>query len=134
MLSRKSLLIGKVLLGVVLLGTVLVACGDDGPTEPTNTPNFRVENRVQGPILFLHTRPCGTSNWSLDLLPDHPVDGTIQPGESKDMYVEPGCHDFRAEHLETIEPGPVVPKFLLGQNVVAERVTTWTIEDMVTPF
>lgn len=113
---------------VAAVALPLAACGDDtlDPGEQFENPStVRVQNELMGPILFFHARACGTTNWGPDLLPLGPVEGTIQPGDSKDFTVEAGCYDFRAQHLETTDPGPLITKIMADK--VASPVTILTL-------
>jgi len=123
------------LAGLLLTATLLVplaGCGDS-PVDPTqnfvNPSTVRVRNNLMGPVLFFFTRSCGTTAWSEDLLPNDPVNGTIQPGTSKDFTVEAGCYDLWAQHLETAEPGPLIDKMI--SNQIASPVTplVWVLDE-----
>lgn len=121
--------------GAVALLLVVGACGDSAPTGPTfqNPSTIRVDNQLQGPVLFFRVRACGTVDWSEDLLSNHPVDGTIQPGATKDFTVEAGCYDLQAQHLATPDPGPLLTQET--EDIVASPVTpaTWTLRGQPTP-
>jgi hypothetical protein len=93
-----------------------------------NPSTVRVINNLGGPVLFFFVRGCGTTDWGDDLLPLDPVEGTIQPGASKDFTVEAGCYDFKADHLETIDPGPLVTKETYDQAASPVAIVTWTLE------
>lgn len=116
-------------LGALALLVAVGACSDSTPTGPEfeNPSTIRVDNQLQGPVLFFRVRACGTVDWSEDLLPTDPVDGTIQPGAQKDFTVEAGCYDLQVQHLETTDPGPLVTKET--EDVVAQPLTpaTWTL-------
>ena len=122
------------IVALVAIGLSLAACGDSDPVVPEpvfDSPStVRVVNRLLGPVIYVFARPCGTSDWGSDLLgTDHPVEGTIQPGESKDFTVEAGCYDLRADHLETIPPAPLITKMLFNQAASPVTPVIWTLED-----
>ena len=122
------------IVAIVAIGLSLAACGDSDPVDPEpmfDSPStVRVVNRLLGPVILFYARPCGTSDWGSDLFgTDHPVDGTIQPGGSKDFTVEAGCYDLRAEHLETTEPGPLFTKMIFNQSATPVTPVVWTLED-----
>ncbi len=112
----------------------LSGCGDSDPMvpEPTfdNPSTVRVINRLAGPVLFVHAKPCGTQDWGEDLFrTNHPIEGTIQPGNSRDFTVEAGCYDLRARHLETTEAGPQIEKFAFNQAASPVTPIIWTLEE-----
>lgn len=120
------------IVAVMAIGLSLAACGDSDPLEPTfDSPSVvRVVNQLFGPVIRFFARPCGTSDWGADRFgTDHPVEGTIQPGGSKDFIVEAGCYDLRAEYLETTEPGPLLEKLLFNQAATPVTPVIWTLED-----
>ncbi|MDX1395008.1 MAG: hypothetical protein R3195_11475 [Gemmatimonadota bacterium] len=131
MLRRKILRIAAGALAAVAIVS-LAACSDDEPTGPDfeNPSTIIVENQLFGPVLFFRVRACGTSDWGDDLLPLDPVEGTIQPGDSKNFTVEAGCYDLQAQHLETTDPGPLLTKEDFDR--VASPVTpiTWVLEEL----
>lgn len=108
------------LLAVGMMSPLVVACGDDGTTGPVfqNPATITVQNELQGPVLFFYAKPCGTMDWGEDLLPPGPVEGTIQPGESKDITVEAGCYDLRADALPSPEPSPNLIMYEYENNQV----------------
>ncbi len=119
---------------VAAVALSLAACGDSDPTVPEpmfeNPSTIRVVNRLTGPVIFVYARPCGTSDWGADLFgTNDPIDGTIQPGGSRDFTVEAGCYDLRARHLESTEPGPLLEKVTFNQAVSPITPVTWTLED-----
>lgn len=107
-------------------------CGDDAlPPEPMfdNPAIVRVVNRLQGPVIYVHAKPCGTETWGEDLFrTDDPIAGTIQPGGSKDFTVEAGCYDLWARHMESTEPGPLIDKFTFNQAAFPATPVIWTLE------
>lgn len=107
------------------------ACSDDGPTQPVfqNPATITVNNQLMGPVLFFRVRACGTTDWGQDLLPSDPVEGTIQPGTSKDFTVEAGCYDMQAQHLESTDPGPLITKEILNNVVTASQGFTWDLRE-----
>ena len=110
----------------------IAACSDDnGPMGPPiqNPATIRVVNNLGGPVLFFRVRACGTTDWGDDLLPTDPIEGTIQPGASKDFTVEAGCYDLQAQHLETTDPGPLLTKEIFDQNASTVAILSWTLED-----
>ena len=122
------------IVAVMAIGLSLAACGEDDPVVPEpmfDSPStVRVVNRLFGPVIRFFARPCGTSDWGPDLFgTDHPVEGTIQPGDSRDFTVEAGCYDLRAEYLETTEPGPLMAKMLFNQAATPVTPVIWTLED-----
>jgi hypothetical protein len=120
-------------LTVAAIALPLVGCGED-PVAPELTLNnpatIRVRNNLGGAVLFFYKRDCGTEEWSADLLPSDPVEGTIQPGAEKDFIVEAGCHDLWARHLATVDPGPLIDKQLLNQSVTSISVFIWNLDDI----
>ncbi|WP_428276558.1 hypothetical protein [Candidatus Palauibacter sp.] len=121
------------IVAIVAIGLSLAACGEDDPVVPEpmfDSPStVRVVNRLLGPVIYVFARPCGMSDWGSDLLgTDHPVEGTIQPGGQRDFTVEAGCYDFRAQHLETTEPGPLLEKMLFNQAASPVTPVIWTLE------
>ncbi len=121
-------------IAIIAIGLSLAACGDSDPVTPEpmfDSPSLvRVVNRLLGPVLFVFARPCGTSDWGNDLFDtDHPIEGTIQPGDQRDFMVEAGCYDFRVEHLETTEPGPIIVKMIFNQAASPVTPVIWTLED-----
>ncbi|MDE2720421.1 hypothetical protein [Candidatus Palauibacter polyketidifaciens] len=122
------------IVAVMAIGLSLAACGEDDPVVPEpmfDSPStVRVVNRLFGPVIRFFARPCGTSDWGQDLFgTDHPVEGTIQPGDSRDFTVEAGCYDLRAEYLETTEPGPLMAKMIFNQAATPVTPVIWTLED-----
>ncbi len=119
------------LLAVGLTIVPLLGCGDDeGPGMTfVNPSTIRVVNDLEGPVLFFFARPCGTTDWGEDLLPSDPVNGTIQPGNSKDFTVEAGCYDLRAQHLETVDPGPLITKEIFDQTASPVSILTWRLSE-----
>ncbi|MDH3732482.1 MAG: hypothetical protein OEU54_03070 [Gemmatimonadota bacterium] len=109
----------------------IAACSSDAPMGPTfqNPSTIRVANNLLGPVLFFRVRACGTTDWGQDLLPTDPIEGTIQPGESKDFTVEAGCYDLQAQHLETTDPGPLITKETFDQNASTVAILNWTLEE-----
>ena len=112
----------------------LSGCGDSdaGPMEPMfdNPSTVRVVNRLAGPILFVHAKPCGTQAWGEDLFrTNDPIEGTIQPGNSRDFTVEAGCYDLRARHLASTEAGPLIEKFAFSQAASPVTPVIWTLEE-----
>ncbi len=132
MTDRKILKFIGMLTAVVMLVSIAGCSSDDGPMNPIfeNPSVVRVVNNLFGPVLFFRVRGCGTTDWGEDLLPNDPVNGTIQPGASKDFTVEAGCYDFQAQHLETTDPGPLVTKEIFDQAPSPVGITTWTLEDV----
>ena len=128
---RRTLLSG---IAAVMLGLAFQACSDDPAGPPPqmfdNPSTIIVRNRVLGPILFFHVRTCGTTQWSEDLLPLDPIEGTIQPGADKEFTVEAGCYDLWARHLETTEPGPPIEKMIFDQQATPVSPLIWTVEEM----
>lgn len=130
MSDTKRRLLG--VLAVVALALPFAACGDDAmaPTQMFDNPSLiRVVNNLGGPVLFFQVRTCGTTGWSEDLLdPIDPILGTIQPGDSKEFTVESGCYDLRAQHLESVDPGPLVEK--ISRDQVASPIATlvWNLD------
>lgn len=123
-----------VIVAIVAAGLSLAACGDSDPVVPEPTfdspSTVRVVNRLLGPVIRFFARPCGTSDWGSDRFgTDHPIEGTIQPGASKDFTVEAGCYDLRADHLETLEPGPLLMKTVRNQAASPVTPVIWTLED-----
>ncbi len=121
-------------LAVAAIGLPFAACGDGDATMPEpmfdSPATVRVVNRLFGPVVFFFARPCGTSDWGQDLFgTDHPIEGTIQPGGQRDFTVESGCYDFRADHLETTEPGPIIMKMIFNQSATPVTPVIWTLED-----
>ena len=120
-------------LTLAMVAWLVSGCGDDSmPTAPLfdNPSTIRVVNRLAGPVIYVFARPCGTSDWGADLFAtDDPVEGTIQPGGSKDFTVEAGCYDLQARHLETTEPGPLVEKFAYNQAASPVTPIIWTLEE-----
>ena len=122
-------------LTVAAIALPLVGCGEEPVApEPTfdNPATIRVRNNLDGAVLFFYKRDCGAEEWSEDLLPNDPVEGTIQPGASKDFTVEAGCHDLWARHLETVDPGPLVDKQLFNQSVSPVNVFIWNLDSIGT--
>ena len=122
--------------GAVALLLAVGACGDSAPTGPEfeNPSTIRVDNQLQGPVLFFRVRACGTVDWSEDLLPNDPVDGTIQPGTIKDFTVEAGCYDLQVQHLETTDPGPLADAGDRGHCRQSPVTTaTWTLRGEEAP-
>lgn len=120
-------------LTVAAIALPLMGCGEEAVApEPTlnNPATIRVRNNLGGAVLFFYKRDCGTEEWSVDLLPNDPVGGTIQPGASKDFTVEAGCYDLWARHLETVDPGPLVDKQLFNQSVSQVSVFIWDLDDI----
>ena len=119
---------------VAAVAVTLAACSDDTPTGPgfENPSTVRVENQLFGPVLFFRVRACGTLDWGEDLLPLDPIEGTIQPGDSKDFTVEAGCYDFQAQHLETTDPGPLITKETYDRVASPVTTVTWRLEDLPT--
>ncbi|WP_419942877.1 hypothetical protein [Candidatus Palauibacter sp.] len=112
----------------------LSGCGDGDSVapEPTfdNPSTLRVVNRLAGPVLFVYAKPCGTQDWGGDLFRSNdPIEGTLQPGNSKDFTVEAGCYDLQAVHLETTEPGPLIEKFSFNQAASPVTPIIWTLEE-----
>lgn len=122
---------------VVALAAIALAvsgCGEGDPVVPEpmfdNPSIVRVVNRLQGPVLFVHAKPCGTNDWGQDLFgTNDPIEGTIQPGGSRDFTVEAGCYDLRARHLESTEPGPIIEKFAFNQAASPVTPIIWTLEE-----
>lgn len=118
---------------VVALALPIAACGDD-PVAPVqmfdNPSTIRVVNNLLGPVLFFHVRACGTTDWGEDLLPLDPIEGTIQPGASKDFTVEAGCYDFWARHLATVDPGPLVEKMVFDQVASPITPVVWNLDEI----
>lgn len=108
---------------------LFVACSDDGPTQPVvqNPATITVNNQLMGPVLFFRVKACGTADWGQDLLPADPVEGTIQPGTSKEFTVEAGCYDMQAQHLESPDPGPLVKKEIFNNVVTESQGFTWDL-------
>ena len=131
MLRRKILKMAAGAFAAVAIVS-LAACSDDEPTGPEfeNPSTVRVVNQLFGPVLFFRVRACGTSAWGDDLLPLDPVEGTIQPGASKDFTVEAGCYDFQAQHLETTDPGPLITKETFDRVASPVTTVTWVLEDL----
>ena len=131
MLRRKRKLLGA--LAVAAIALPLVGCGED-PIAPEatfdNPATIRVRNNLGGAVLFFYNRGCGTTDWSADMLSNDPVDGTIQPGDSKDFKVEAGCYDFWVRHLETVDPGPLVDKQIFNAAVSPVNVFIWNLDDI----
>jgi len=119
----------SLLLTIGMMGPLVAGCGDDGPTGPifTNPATITVQNELDGPVLFFFVRPCGTTDFGEDLLPSDPVEGTIQPGDSKDFTVEAGCYDMRVLHLVSVSPGPPVTKEIFDKQVTAAAGFTWRL-------
>ena len=110
------------------------ACtSDNGTTGPVfeNPSTLRVQNNLFGPVIFLYARACGTTDWGEDLLdPVDPIEGTIQPGDSKEFTLEAGCYDLQARHLETTDPGPLITKETFDFVLSPVSVQTWTLQDL----
>lgn len=119
------------MLAAVVMAVSIAACSDSEPTAPPlqNPSTIRVENNLGGPVLFFFVRACGSTDWGEDLLPLDPVQGTIQPGSSKDFTVEAGCYDMQAQHLETTDPGPLLTKETFDQTASTVSILTWSLED-----
>lgn len=122
------------IVAIMTIGLALSACGDGDSTgpEPTfdNPSTVRVVNQLFGPVIYFRARPCGTSDWGPDLFDtDDPVEGTLQPGQSRDFTVEAGCYDFRAEYLETTEPGPLLEMMIFDQIASPITPVVWTLEE-----
>lgn len=94
-----------------------------------NPSTIRVQNDLDGPVLFFKVRACGTTQFSEDLLPPDTINGTIQPGTQKDFEVEAGCYDLQAEHLETTDPGPLLTKSISDVSVSPVAIFTWTLTE-----
>ena len=119
---------------VAAIALSLSGCGEGDPVAPEpmfdNPSIVRVVNRLQGPVLFVHAKPCGTNDWGQDLFgTNDPIEGTIQPGGSRDFTVEAGCYDLRARHLESTEPGPIIEKFAFNQAASPVTPVIWTLEE-----
>ncbi len=133
------------LLAAVALALPLTGCGDDPPTGPdfANPSTIRITNELQGPVLFVFFRPCGTTEWGEDQLairavrmgknPNDPIESVIQPTESKDFTVEAGCYDLRADHLETTDPGPLIIKSTEDQSASPVSILTWILTEAPIP-
>jgi hypothetical protein len=122
-----------VLASLFVGATILVAgCSDGAGNGVTfiNPSTIRVTNNLGGPILFFFARPCGTTDWGQDMLPNDPVEGTIQPGTSKNFTVEAGCYDLRADHLATIDPGPLLTKEIFDQVATPLTALVWDLSEV----
>ncbi|MFV1987128.1 MAG: hypothetical protein ACC682_07590 [Gemmatimonadota bacterium] len=117
---------------VIMLVSIAGCSDSSGPQLPIfdNPSTVRVVNDLLGPVLFFRVRGCGTTDWGEDLLPTDPVEGTIQPGNSKDFTVEAGCYDLQAQHLETTDPGPLVTKEIFDVSASPVTIFTWTLEEV----
>lgn len=125
---RKRTLPLLIALGAVSAG--VTACGDDGTTGPvfTNPATVTIQNELPGPVLFVYARACGTTDWGEDLLPPGPVEGTIQPGASKDITLEAGCYDLRADALPGTEPSPnLVMHEALNSQLTTAQPLIWIL-------
>ena len=131
MLHRSRKLAGVLLFAAMLLP--LAGCGDD-PIDPTqnfeNPSTIRIANNLMGPVLFFFVRSCGTTAFRGDLLSNDPVEGTIQPGASKDFTVEAGCYDLFVQHLQTTEPGPLIDKMIFDQIATPITALVWVLDDL----
>jgi hypothetical protein len=128
MLVRMRTLLLPLALGVI--APIVGACGSDTPSGPVfqNPATVRVQNELMGPVLFFRARPCGTTDWGLDLLPSDPIAGKIQPNESKDITVEAGCYDMQAQSLPTPNPSPeLVTTEIFDAQVTAIQPYVWIL-------
>ena len=132
MSDTKRRLLG--VLAVVAVALPFAACGDDAMAPPPQLDNpslVLVRNNLLGPVLFFFARSCGTTGWGGDLLSNHPVDGTIQPGAEKEFTVEAGCYDFFAQHLENTDPGgqELIDKMIFGENLSPVATFVWNLDE-----
>jgi hypothetical protein len=134
MTDRKILKFVGTLTAVIMLVSIAGCSSDDGPMNPIfiNPSVVRVENNLSGPVLFFRVRGCGTTDWGEDLLPTDPINGTIQPGASKDFTVEAGCYDLQAQHLETTDPGPLITKEIFDVAASPVTIFTWPLDEVPT--
>ncbi len=117
---------------VAAVAVPMAACNGDNGNQMmfVNPSTVRVTNNLAGPVLFFRVRACGTTNWGNDLLPNDPVNGRINPGNSRDFTVEAGCYDLQAQHLPDDQgPGQLVTKEIMNQIASPVAILTWELTE-----
>ncbi len=94
-----------VLLAAIAVSVSALKCGDDGVTFE-DPATIRITNRTGGKILRVFFKTCGAALWGQDRLPADPVQGVIEVNASKDLMVEAGCYDLKADHFSGPDPEP----------------------------
>ena len=116
------------LMGVMALGLVAGCSDSSGPPVIQNPMTIRITNNTLGKVLFVFFKGCGETSWGIDRLPNHPVEGVIEVGASKDFTEEAGCWDLRADHKTGPEVAdPLATLTLENQIIDKDEVLTWTL-------
>ena len=116
------------LMVVIAASVSTLGCGDDEVTFQDQA-TIRITNRTGGKILRVFFKTCGAALWGEDRLPSDPVTGVIEVNASRDLSVEAGCYDLKADHFSgpTSEPEPLPEVIREAALVTVGAVYQWDV-------